>query len=110
MGTTTPQQEQALEKGKQLLKDLVAGQYEAIHGTFDKAMSEMMPVEGVSATWAQIQLQAGKFQELVSSKVVTQEGHDIVLLTLKFERGSLLNRLVYSPEGKLAGLHFAPKD
>ena len=102
-------QEEALEKGKQLLKDLAAGNTKAVHDTFDKAMTEMMPLEGVAATWAQIQMQAGKYQELVEAKVVTQEGHFIVLLTLKFERGELINRLVYRPDGLLGGMHFTPK-
>lgn len=103
-------QDEALEKGKQFVTDLVAGEYEKIYKTFDTAMSEMMPLEGIKAAWEQIQVQAGKFEELVGSKVGTQEGHNIVLHTLKFERGQLLNRLVYNGEGQLAGLHFAPKD
>jgi hypothetical protein len=103
-------QEQALEAGKALLNNLVAGKFEEIHKTFDQAMSEMMPMEGLKAAWAEIQVQAGKYEDLVGSKVATQDGYNVVLLTLKFERGKLLNRLVYNDKNQLAGLHFAPKE
>ena len=101
-------QDEALQTGKQFLADLVAGKYEEAHKTFDKTMNEMMPVEGLKAAWEQIQFQAGVYKELVSSNVVIHEGHNVVLLTLGFERGRLLNRLVYDNQNKLAGMHFTP--
>jgi hypothetical protein len=103
-------QDEALQKGEQFLNDVVAGKYQDAQKTFDHAMSEMMPVEGLQAAWEQIQVQAGKYKERVSSKVVTQDGHNIVMLTLRFERGQLVNRLIYDDKNQLAGMHFTPKE
>lgn len=104
------QAETALESGKTFLNQVVAGKYAEAASQFDKTMTEMMPVEGLKAAWEQVQVQAGKFHETLDSKVELQEGYGIVLHTLRFERGKLLCRLVYSGDNKMGGLLFAPAD
>lgn len=110
MGTTSDQPDQPLAWGHALIDQLIQGQFEQAAQSFDATMSEVMPPEGLKAAWEQVQMQAGPFQQKLAATCQMEEGYHIVLLTLRFDRGNLLCRLVYDQQGKLAGLHFRPVD
>ena len=78
--------------------------------SFDETMVQAMPADALKSAWTQILTQAGAYQEQVRTTSETQEGYHIAQLTLRFERGDLLVRMIFNADGKLGGLHFRPAE
>lgn len=105
MATNT---EPVIESAQQFIRQLQAGEFEQAATRFDKTMGEMMPLEGLKAGWEQVQMQAGPFQEALDATAESQDGYQVVVIKLRFEKGNVACRLVFDQAGKVAGMGFAP--
>lgn len=88
--------------------ELVAGKYEAAAKRFDETMTSAFPVPKLQEVWNSVISQAGAYREITSASQVQAQGYEIVLLTTRFEQTSMVIRVVFDSESRIAGLFFAP--
>lgn len=98
---------QAVAQGEELLHLLEAGKFALAVSRFDATMQEVVPKEALETAWTQVISEAGPFRGIVKSEPQgPEEGILLVVFTCEFERGRLFSRLLFDPEGKLAGMCF----
>ena len=75
---------------------------------FDETMSKALPPDKLDKMWPMLQLQAGKFEEIVTSRQEHQGRYRIIYLTCKFKQTSLDAKVAFDNNDKIAGLFFIP--
>ncbi len=83
----------------------VDGDFHAASQYFDNKMTEVFGEAKLTETWHQIISLFGTFQEIVESHSAEQEGHTIVVMTCRFEKGDLNIYVVFDKQGMIAGLN-----
>ncbi|MDD3795954.1 MAG: alpha/beta hydrolase [Lachnospiraceae bacterium] len=84
--------------------DLVNGDYEAVEGKFDEAMSAQLDLENLQASWEAATKDLGDYIGQVSVKGVESSGYYMVSVLEHFENNGLNVRLVYDTESRIAGM------
>ncbi len=73
-------------------------------------MRAALPPAKLGATWTEIGRQVGPLQAVEGVEIhAGPQGMSVVLVAARFERAELVIRIVYDPEGHVAGLLFQPK-
>lgn len=90
---------------------LAKGDVDGVFARFDAKMAAALPKEKLATVWASLQGQVGAFRgrekgTLVSKAVDTTPA--LVTVRCSFEKADLLARVAVAPDGKVAGLFFAP--
>jgi hypothetical protein len=94
--------------GGQFVGLLVKGDFAGATAQFDATMKAALPEQKLRETWQALQKQAGLFKRQVRTRVETQEGYQIVLVTCQFERVLLDTKVVFDNKRQIAGLFFVP--
>lgn len=103
-------QEAQAAAARQVVTDLAAGEYEKVVGLFDETMKSQLPAAQVQATWEALVNQAGAFGEVSGVRSEQAQGMDVVVVTCKFERGSIDVKVVFNAEKQVAGLFMTPAE
>jgi hypothetical protein len=93
---------------KQIIQELVAGQFEKVEAIYDARMQEALPPGKLAAGWRDLNKQAGAFQAITSTETSQVQGLQVVKMQCKFENSLLDAAVVFNPDGKLGGLSFQP--
>src|SRR5580704_3903193 len=93
---------------KQILQELVAGQFDKVEAIYDARMKEALPPGKLADGWRDINKQAGAFQAISSTETSQVQGLQVVKMQCKFENSLLDATVVFNPDGKLGGLSFQP--
>jgi len=93
---------------KQIIQELVAGQFEKVEALYDARMAEALPHGKLADGWRDLNKQAGAFQEITSTETSQVQGLQVVKMNCKFENSVLDATVVLNPDGKLGGLSFRP--
>lgn len=93
---------------KQIIKELVAGQFEKVEALYDARMAEALPPGKLADGWRDLNKQAGAFQEITSAETSQAQGLQVVKMECKFENSALDATVVFNADGKLGGLSFRP--
>jgi uncharacterized protein len=93
---------------KQIIQELVAGQFERVEALYDARMAQALPPGKLADGWRDLNKQAGAFQEITSSETSQVQGLQVVKMNCKFENSVLDATVVFNPDGKLGGLSFRP--
>jgi uncharacterized protein len=93
---------------KQLMQNLVAGQFQKVEALYDAQMAEALPPGKLAASWPDLIRQAGAFQAITNSQASEVQGLQVVKMECKFENAVLEATVVFNPDGKLGGLSFRP--
>jgi dienelactone hydrolase len=93
---------------KQIIQELVAGQFEKVEALYDARMAEALPPGKLADGWRDLNKQAGAFQEITSAETSQVQGLRVVKLECKFENSALDATVVFNADGKLGGLSFRP--
>jgi dienelactone hydrolase len=93
---------------KQVIQELVAGQFERVEAQYDARMAEALPPGKLADGWRDLNKQAGAFQGITSTETSQVQGLQVVKLTCKFENAVLESTVVFNADGKLGGLSFHP--
>jgi dienelactone hydrolase len=93
---------------KQIIQELVAGQFERVEALYDARMAAALPPGKLADGWRDLNKQAGAFQAITSTETSQVQGLQVVKLQCKFENSLLDATMVFSPDGKLGGLSFQP--
>jgi uncharacterized protein len=93
---------------KQIIQELVAGQFEKVEAQYDARMAAALPPGKLGASWPELIRQAGAFQAISSTETTQTQGLAVVKMECKFENAVLDATVVFNPDGKLGGLSFRP--
>src|SRR5271155_2127268 len=93
---------------KQIIQELVAGQFEKVEALYDARMAGALPPGKLADGWRDLNKQAGAFQEITSTETSQVQGLQVVKMNCKFENSVLDATVVFNPDGKLGGLSFRP--
>ncbi len=90
------------------MDQVAQGDYTAAVATFDNVMARAMPAATLKQTWEALLGQVGAFKERLGTKAAQDRGFDIITVTCAFEAAAIDVHVVFSAEGKITGLRFAP--
>src|SRR5271169_4529110 len=93
---------------KQIIQELVAGQFEKVEAIYDARMKEALPPGKLADGWRDLNKQAGAFQAITSTETSQVQGLQVATLQCKFENSLLDATVVFNPDGKLGALSFQP--
>src|SRR6202453_2332635 len=93
---------------KQIIQELVAGQFEKVEALYDARMAAALPPGKLADGWRDLNKQAGAFQAITSAETSQVQGLQVVKMECKFENSVLDATVVFNPDGKLGGLSFQP--
>lgn len=93
-----------------LVDRLAQGDFAGVVAGFDATMTNALPEAKLGAVWAQLRGQAGGFQRRMGSRSERLGAYDVVFVSCRFERASLDAKVVFSGDGKVAGLFFVPSN
>ena len=93
---------------KQVIQELVAGQFEKVEALYDARMAAALPPGKLAASWPELIKQAGAFQAITSTQTTQTQGLQVVKMECNFENAVLDATVVFNPDGKLGGLSFRP--
>jgi dienelactone hydrolase len=103
-----PQDSPSAIAAKQLIRELVTGQFDKVEAIYDARMKEALPPGKLADGWRDINKQAGAFQAITSTETSQVQGLQVVKMQCKFENSLLDATVVFNPDGKLGGLSFQP--
>jgi dienelactone hydrolase len=93
---------------KQIIQELLAGQFEKVEALYDARMAAALPLGKLADGWRDLNKQAGAFQAITSTETSQVQGLQVVKMQCKFENAVLDATVVFNPDGKLGGLSFRP--
>lgn len=93
---------------RQVIEELVAGQYDKIEAQYDARMAAALPPGQLAAVWPTLTQQVGAFQSIVDTKSSKVQGLELTVLVCKFQSALIDAHVSFNAEGKLAGLIFRP--
>jgi dienelactone hydrolase len=93
---------------KQIIQELVAGQFEKVEALYDARMAAALPPGKLADGWRDLNKQAGAFQAISSTETSQVQGLQVAKMQCKFENSLLDATVVFDPDGKLGGLSFQP--
>jgi uncharacterized protein len=93
---------------KQLIQELVSGQFDKVEAIYDTRMAQALPPGKLADGWRDLNKQAGAFQAITSAETSQVQGLHVVKMQCKFENSLLDATVVFNPDGKLGGLSFQP--
>ena len=93
---------------KQIVQKIAAGQFDAVEGQYTPQMSAALPSGRLASAWAGVLTQMGSFDSVAEATTTKVQTIDVVVLACKFEKGLIDVQIALDPQGKLAGIHFAP--
>lgn len=93
---------------KQLIQELVTGQFDKVEAIYDARMAQALPPGKLADGWRDLNKQAGAFQAITSTETSQVQGLQVVKMRCKFENSVLDATVVFNSDGKLGGLSFQP--
>lgn len=96
------------ERATQVLDQLDAGQYDEVAANFDAQMAGAMDAATLGQVWESLPQQLGALQSRGEPVASQQDGHDVVVVPVQYERAAANVTLAFNAEGQLAGLFVQP--
>lgn len=87
------------------VEQLVQGEFNQAHETFDQAMAMTMPKSTLRRSWIKLQHKTGDFKVQIDTDVESNPHYDVVDVRCEFERLDVDVRVIVDGE-KIAGLYF----
>jgi len=87
---------------------LSEGNYGMVFARFDEAMGRALPKETLRMTWEALERQVGVYERQTGVRSERAGKYEAVFVTCRFERMTLDVKVVFDPEGRVAGLFFLP--
>lgn len=98
------------ERAIQVLDQLDAGQYQEVADNFDEQMAAAMDVATLAQVWDSIPQQLGAVQSRGEPQATRQDGHDVVVVPVQYERALANVSIAFNAEGRIAGLLVQPAE
>jgi dienelactone hydrolase len=98
------------QRAAQFVLALVDGDYAAAASGFDTDMRKALGTFGLQRAWEATVKQAGGFLEIVGTEILPHEQYEIYEVTSRHELSGVKTRIVFSTDGRVAGLFFSYVD
>lgn len=98
------------ERATQVLDQLDAGQFDEVAATFSEEMTAALDADTLGQVWASVPQQLGPLQSRGEPVAGEQDGHDVVVVPLQYERAAANAILSFNADGQLAGLFIQPAE
>lgn len=105
---TGPPLDDAAQRTVSLVDDLLAGRWEVVQQSFTPKMIEILPHELLESTRARVAQHWGALTQTGPATVSVRDGLTVVDMPLCFERADASCRVVFTPEGQVAGMVWQP--
>ena len=102
-------QDAAVAKAELVLTNLQSGNITAVVKEFDARLAKEIPEAKLKPAWSEMLAQFGAFKGIEERREGQMDGRQAVELILAFEKDTIVQRVVFDPEGRIAGLVFRPK-
>jgi len=99
----------AIAKAELVLTNLQSGNIADVAKEFDARLGKEIPEAKLKPAWSGMLAQFGAFKGIEERREGQMEGRQAVELILAFEKDTIVQRVVFDREGKIAGLVFRPK-
>lgn len=93
---------------KEVVDQLVRGEFTAVAGKFDGTMKAALPPEKLKEWLDSVSAQAGAYKRHVASQATKQLGFNVVDVRCEFERGELIIRVAFNQQQQIGGLYILP--
>lgn len=93
-----------------LLPRMARGEFAEIAAGFAPALAAALSAETLGATWQQLVAALGPFREIGAIESKKTAAGELSEFPVRFTRGEMNCSVVVDGDGKIAGLHFAPRD
>jgi dienelactone hydrolase len=87
---------------------LARGAFDKAVESFDATMTRVLPAKRLGMAWEAATAQLGPFKRRVGTLKSRHKQFQIIFVTCQFERDTLDVKVVFDPQGKVAGLFFLP--
>lgn len=105
-----PPQGDPAKEAEKLVERLAAGDFAAVEARFDDKMKAALPPGGLAKTWRELGSQLGAYRSHGAATVSTISGMRVADVPTTFERATVLLRLPFDAQGRLAGLRVLPAE
>jgi dienelactone hydrolase len=95
-------------KAREVLNELVAGQFDKIEAQYDAAMKSALPPGKLGDTWKQLLGETGGFKGVPSASSQTIQSYQVATLACVFERTILDAVISFDADGTIGGIRFRP--
>jgi hypothetical protein len=96
--------------GQEFVAFLERGEYAAAVKRFDAVMTRVMSPEQLEEAWKSVLGSAGPLQAQIAARMERAGKFDVVLVTCRFEKGTLDVKVVFDKARRVTGLWFAPAE
>jgi uncharacterized protein len=100
--------EAAIGKAEAILKNLQDGKLADVVKEFDARMTQEVPEAKLTGAWTGVVSQFGAFKSITERREGQVKDRQMVELILAFERETIVQRVAFDAQGKVAGLVFRP--
>jgi Protein of unknown function (DUF3887) len=98
----------AIARAEAILKNLEAGKTADIVKEFDATLTSALPEAKLTAAWPALVSKFGAFKQIQERREGPFKDRQAVELILVFEKDTIVNRVLFDKDGKVAGLVFQP--
>ncbi len=98
----------AIAKAEAILKNLQDGKTADIVKEFDARMTKELPEARLTTAWSSLVSKFGAFKQIQERREGPFKDRQAVELILVFDTDTILSRVVFDKDGKVAGLVFQP--
>jgi dienelactone hydrolase len=96
--------------GREVVEELASGKFAAIEAKYDENMQAALAPGKLAETWEPIAAQVGTFQKILDIKVSPNSGYQRVEVNCHFSKADLWVRIIFEPDGEIAGLRLVPEE
>jgi len=100
--------EAATTKAESVLENLRVGKTADVVKELDSKLSQELPADRLQAVWPGLLKQFGAFKSIAERRVGLMDARQAVELFLVFEKETIVQRIVFDQEGRIAGLVYRP--
>jgi hypothetical protein len=95
-------------KAREVVNEIVTGQFEKVEARYDAKMKEALPPGKLAETWKQLLGQTGGFKNILSESAQPIQSFQVATLVCAFERTTLDAVISFDADGALGGIRFRP--
>lgn len=93
--------------GQQVIQEMAAGQFDKVEAQYDPKMTAANPAGRLAGAWGSIVKQEGAFASIVGVRAGKVKDFDVALFTCRFDKALVDAEVVFTADGKIAGIRFA---
>jgi len=91
---------------EQVIQELSTGQYDKVEAQYDAKMAAANAPGKLAQAWTSLEKMLGSYQSIIDVRAGKVQNFDVVLFVCRFENSLVDAEVVYTSDGKIAGIRF----